>query len=125
MMFLAIEDQLNDFDGEFDLMSQGDNDSEYTGSEASLRERKQENMKQSKSQEPLLSSTQIDENGQLTVESCNIRNVTVKYYMIDAEILFSRAPFLKDNAEEFSYVKPCLQTVVEMKPKEASDEDMS
>lgn len=124
-MFLAIEDQLNDFDGEFDLMSQGDNDSEYTGSEASLRERKQENMKQSKSQEPLLSSTQIDENGQLTVESCNIRNVTVKYYMIDAEILFSRAPFLKDNAEEFSYVKPCLQTVVEMKPKEASDEDMS
>jgi hypothetical protein len=107
------------------MMPQGDYDSEYTGSEASLRERKQENMKQSKSQEPLLSSTQIDESGTLTVESCNIRNVTVKYYMIDAEILFSRAPFLKDNAEEFSYVKPCLQTVVEMRPKNASDEEMS
>lgn len=44
-MFLAIEDQLNDYDGEFDLMTNGDYDSEYTGSEASLRERKQENMR--------------------------------------------------------------------------------
>ena len=61
-MFLAIEDLLNDFDGEFDMMSQGgDYDSEFTGSEASLKERKQENMKQSKSKEPVLSSTQIDE----------------------------------------------------------------
>ena len=49
-MFLAIEDQLNDFDGEFDLM-QGDYDSEssYSGSEASMRLRKQENLKNSKS----------------------------------------------------------------------------
>lgn len=32
--------------------------------------------------------------------------MSVKYYIIDVEILFSRAPFLKDNTEEFSYVKP-------------------
>jgi hypothetical protein len=31
----------------------------------------------------------------------------VKFYIIDAEILFSRTPFLKTNTEEFSYVKPC------------------
>lgn len=124
-MFLAIEDQLNDFDGEFDMMQQGDYDSEYTGSEASMRERKHENMKQSKNKEPELSSTQIDDSGTLTIESCNIRQVHVKYYMIDAEILFSRAPFLKDNAEEFSYVKPCLQSTIEMRPKEASDEELS
>ena len=36
----------------------------------------------------------------------NIKTITVKYYIIDAEILFSRAPFLKENTEEFSYVKP-------------------
>jgi len=30
----------------------------------------------------------------------------VKYYLIDAEILFSRSPFVKDQAEKFSYVKP-------------------
>ena len=73
MMFLAIEDQLNDFDGEFDMMQQDNYDSEYTGSEASMRERKQENMKQSKNKEPELSSTQIDDSGTLTIESCNIR----------------------------------------------------
>lgn len=55
MLFLAIEDQLNDFDGEFDLMGQNDYDSEYTGSEASLKLRKQENMKKSKNTEPVLS----------------------------------------------------------------------
>lgn len=108
MLFLAIEDQLNDFDGEFDLMAQNDYDSEYTGSEASLKLRKQENMKKSKNTEPVLSQTLIDDKGTLTIESVNIKSVLVKYYMIDAEILFSRAPFLKNNAEEFSYVKPCL-----------------
>lgn len=87
-------------------MSNGDYDSEYTGSEASLRERKQENMKQSKNKEPLLQGATIDDKGVLTIESVNIKVVTVKYYTIDAEILFSRAPFLKDNATEFSYVKP-------------------
>lgn len=57
MLFLAIEDQLNDFDGEFDLMTQNDYDSEYTGSEASLKLKKQENMKKSKNTEPVLSQT--------------------------------------------------------------------
>lgn len=108
MMFLAIEDLLNDFDGEFDQMrDEFDSESFDSSSEASLKQRKQENMKNSKSKEPALSSTQMDESGKLTIETVNIRSVLVKYYMIDAEILFSRAPFLKDNAEEFSYVKPC------------------
>jgi hypothetical protein len=44
--------------------------------------------------------------------------------MIDAEILFSRAPFLKGNAEEFSYVKPCLQSNIEMRSANATDEEM-
>lgn len=38
----------------------------------------------------------------------------MKYYIIDAEILFSRAPFLKGNAEEFSYVKPYYTLEVPM-----------
>ena len=36
-----------------------------------------------------------------------IKGVAVKFYIIDAEILFSRTPFLKESTEEFSYVKPC------------------
>ncbi len=39
----------------------------------------------------------------------NIKHVQVNFYIIDAEILFSRTPFLKTNTEEFSYVKPCYK----------------
>jgi hypothetical protein len=35
--------------------------------------------------------------------------MVVKFYIIDAEILFSRTPFVKENTEEFSYVKPCFK----------------
>jgi len=58
------------------------------------------------------------------LETVNIKEVMLKYYKIDAEILFSRAPFLKDNAEEFSYVKPFYQTTVAMRAQDASDEDL-
>lgn len=51
--------------------------------------------------------------------------VTVKYYTIDAEILFSRAPFLKDNTTEFSYVKPTHVCEVQMYPSDASEEDFA
>ena len=69
-------------------------------------------MKKSKAQEPILMPAKIDADGTLTLESTNIKQITVKYYKIDAEILFSRAPFLKDNADEFSYVKPSYSVVV-------------
>jgi len=44
--------------------------------------------------------------------------------MIDAEVLFSRAPFLKNNAEEFSYVKPFLQEKLQMRDENATLEEM-
>ena len=48
-----------------------------------------------------------DENtGTVSIESVNISKLVVKYYLIDAEILFSRSPFVKDQAFQFSYVKP-------------------
>jgi hypothetical protein len=115
LRFLAIADQLNEIDGEFDDPAADDMDenssSGASNSDASLRlaERKQENLKRTKKQEPNISLTDIDEEGTVRIESVNIATIAVKYYIIDAEILFSRAPFLKGNAEEFSYVKPCEQ----------------
>jgi hypothetical protein len=47
------------------------------------------------------------EQGILEIDSANIKKISLKFYIIDAEILFSRTPFLKTNTEEFSYVKPC------------------
>jgi hypothetical protein len=49
----------------------------------------------------------MEDSGVTSIEALNIKSVVLKYYIIDTEVLFSRAPFLKDQTEEFSYVKPC------------------
>ena len=46
----------------------------------------------------------------------------MKYYIINAELLFSRQPFLKDNTEGFSYVKAYHALEHSMQPKDVSDE---
>jgi hypothetical protein len=70
--------------------------SDGTGSDATLRiaERKQENLKKSKKREPNMSNIETNENGSLKIETVNILAISVKYYIIDAEVMFSRAPFL-------------------------------
>lgn len=129
LRFLAIADQLNEIDGEFDDPAAADIDESMSqgvasSSDASLRlaDRKQENLKRSKKQEPNISLTEINEDGTLRIESVNIPSIAVKYYIIDAEILFSRAPFLKGNAEEFSYVKP-FHTLEQVMVEEEDRED--
>lgn len=131
LKFLAIQDQLDEFDGEFDdgglNEEAGDQEavSDGTGSDATLRiqERKQENLKKSKKREPNISNIDIDENGAIKIETVNIANVTVKYYIIDAEVMFSRAPFLQNNAEQFSYVTPYLTIEKLILPEGASEQD--
>jgi len=95
ILFLDILDQLNEFDGEgvdIDI----DNEDEML---------KKQNYKASVKKEPFL-SFEVEGDGKIVVEAMNLKQVTIKYYIIDVEILFSRAPFLKENTEEFSYVKP-------------------
>ena len=48
----------------------------------------------------------------------------MKFYIIDAEILFSRTPFLKTNTEEFSYVKPCHTIVKELAEESESNQKL-
>jgi hypothetical protein len=88
-----------------------------------IQERKQENLKKSKKREPNISNIDIDENGALKIETVNIKNVSVKYYIIDAEVMFSRAPFLQNNAEQFSYVTPYLTIEKLILPEGASEQE--
>lgn len=37
-----------------------------------------------------------DRTGELKIETENLTQISVKYYLIDTEILFSRSPFLQD-----------------------------
>ena len=55
------------------------------------------------------------------METVNVKQITVKYYLIDAEILFSRSPFLSDETESFSYVMPFDQTVMDLVPADATE----
>lgn len=59
-----------------------------------------------------------EQTGSVTVKSKNIKKIVVKYYLIDTEILFSRSPFVQDEAEKFSFVKPYLN--LEHAPSAAS-----
>ena len=55
----------------------------------------QDTLSAEKSQ-PLVNDIKIDDNGTITADIENIGKITVKYYLIDAEILFSRSPFVRD-----------------------------
>ena len=54
----------------------------------------------------------------------NIKSVTIKYYLIDAELLFSKSPFFTTNAEQFSYVAPFTQLKLDMAPDTASEQQL-
>jgi hypothetical protein len=36
----------------------------------------------------------------------NVNIITIKYYLIDVEVLFSRNPFMKKSTVDFNYVSP-------------------
>jgi hypothetical protein len=90
MMFLTIADQLNEFDGEFDneeeMLSV---DAGVTAADAKIRDKRVQNKKEAKKREPQL-NVEVDAKGTLKIESVNIGNVSIKYYIINAELLFSR-----------------------------------
>jgi len=59
---------------------------------------------------PIIHECKVDEKtGLISIESNNIETITVKYYSVDDEILFSRSPFVTDQVSQFTYVKPFIQ----------------
>ena len=107
MLFTEIIDQLKEFDGNEDPDS--DIDLENI-------DKKKENLKKSKKLEPTLDFEIEDK--QCNVRYTNVESITVKYYIVNPEILFTRAPFpVQSQTEEFSYVKPVYQTVKTLPPK--------
>ena len=69
-------------------------------------EARRKNLANALRREPNISQIDVDAEGTISVETSNIQTLTVKYYLINAELLFSRSPFLQDNTESFSYVMP-------------------
>jgi len=100
ILFLEMLDQLNEFDGE------AEEEVEVDG-EVMTEEQKKQKYKQSVKKEPRIAVEVSAEHQKLSVDLANIKALVIKFYIIDAEILFSRTPFLQKSTEEFSYVKPC------------------
>ena len=106
MLFNEIIDQLKEFDG----IEEHDSDIDLEDID-----KKKENLKKSKKLEPTLDFNIEDK--KWNIDYTNIESVTVKYYIVNPEILFTRAPFLIQNTEEFSYVKPVYQTIKSLPKK--------
>mmetsp|Transcript_22200 Transcript_22200/g.16599 ORF Transcript_22200/g.16599 Transcript_22200/m.16599 type:complete len:239 (+) Transcript_22200:130-846(+) len=97
LLFLEMLYQLNELDGE------EDEDLELDANKMNEAQQKA-NKKKSVKAEVVLQAELKD--NVISVETQNINQVLLKFYLIDVEILFSRAPFLTGSTSEFSYVKP-------------------
>ena len=93
-MFNEIEDQLNEYDGKINF------DEEISKEEKELSKKE----KHKAESEEILSIELKDQD--INIIYKNISEFTVKYYLIDIEILFSRSPFVKKNKVDFNLVKP-------------------
>ncbi len=51
---------------------------------------------------------------QLRLQYRNLNQVTVRYYLMDIELLFSRNPFVQRHQGQFSYIAPNLTEIVEL-----------
>ncbi|MEC8928494.1 MAG: hypothetical protein VX705_04700, partial [Verrucomicrobiota bacterium] len=54
------------------------------------------------------------EDRQVKLSHQNLKEVTVNYYPMDIELLFSRMPFLKDDADHFTYIVPNTTATVKL-----------
>jgi len=64
----------------------------------------------SKMKVPTVHDIKIDDDtGNITIDSVNIDSFEIKYYLIDAEVLFSNSPYVEEQVESFSYVVPFTQ----------------
>lgn len=104
--FQKLELQLKEYDD--------DQAKETNGADAEkLSDNEQANQEANKKLLPNIHAVEIDEqSGAIQIESVNIEKFDIKYYLIDAEILFSRSPFVQNEASTFSYVKPFTQLEV-------------
>ena len=95
-MFKEIKDQLNEYEGK-------ENYDEIENMDIDEINYKNENKLKAKEEEDL--SIEIKDK-KISVLYKNINTITVKFYLIDVEILFSRNPFMNKSTVDFNYVSP-------------------
>ena len=111
-MFNEIEDQLNEFDKKIDF-------------DKIITEEEKEKSKKEKNKDESEEILNIELKGeQIHIKYKNISNMTIKYYLIDIEILFSRSPFIKNTKVDFGLVIPQKVEVIEVKNEQKEKEHL-
>ncbi len=56
------------------------------------------------------------EDGKITLNYQNLSQVTVNYYLMDIELLFSQNPFIQTYTGQFAYIKPNQTALLKLDP---------
>ena len=66
-------------------------------------------------------NTEVSPTGdEIEVTYSNIKQILVSYYVLDLEIVFSLDPFFTKNAENFTFVSPNSQEIIETEKSQKS-----
>ena len=98
-MFKEIKDELNEYEGKENY--EGIENMEIDDSSI-LSDKKDKKLK-AKEEEDI--NIEIKDK-LISVLYKNVNIITIKYYLIDVEVLFSRNPFMKKSTVDFNYVSP-------------------
>ena len=93
---------------------------EIEGKEGVLVDKEDRGQKQDQ-----LASTQASfefsvEDRQVQLSYQNLKDITVNYYPMDVELLFSRKPFMKEDTDHFTYIVPNTVETVELPDKKTA-----
>jgi len=91
-LFVEVSNQLAEFDGK------GQVDDEIT-----KNTEKRQNQENAQKEEVVNVEVQ---DAKLLITHQNVREITLSFYRIDLEVLFSRNPFITQSKDEFSFIQP-------------------
>jgi len=91
-LFLDVSNQLAEFDGQ-DVLE------DETTKNTEKRQNKENAQKEEVAQFEL-------KDAELHITHQNVKEITLSFYRIDLEVLFSRNPFITQGKDEFSYIQP-------------------
>jgi len=111
-LFLDVSNQLAEFDGQDTIED-----------ETTKKTEKRQNKENAQKEE--IAQLEIKD-AQLQITHQNVRELTLFFYKIDLEVLFSRNPFITQGKDEFSYIQPSeIQKIQVQNPQDLQKRTVS
>jgi len=91
-LFVEVSNQLAEFDGKGQI-------------EDEVTKNTEKRLNQDNAQKEEVANIEVKDN-KLLLTHQNVREITLAFYRIDLEVLFSRNPFITQSKDEFSFIQP-------------------